>query len=323
MNDTNAPNADDLSWKSVHCRSIIHFQFSIQHCCQTGCDFHMQGISLLRCRVHSDAARRGRIGTLARLETELQAATLTSYLTFNNNISHLSPSLPPTHLQNGIRRPRTPRNRSLARPAPAPPLPNRNPHRPRYVTLPPNPMPNFQPPKHKIANQTKPSPGFWLYSLNLRHLTAHAIDVPSLLRYHPSPQAASSVQRLALFLTLPLALSLLLYALLPSAFFPATYLLYVPLALTIPSSHLSRRGRGRFLGTLKRVSVGGLATDAEGRFADILMADVLTSYAKPLGDLWVVGCKVVHGEGVAEGGVVDRGCGGSWVVPGLIAVPFL
>jgi hypothetical protein len=109
---------------------------------------------------------------------------------------------------------------------------------------------------------------------------------------------------------------------LPSAFFPATYLLYVPLALTIPSSHLSRRGRGRFLGTLKRVSVGGLATDAEGRFADILMADVLTSYAKPLGDLWVVGCKVLHGEGVA-GEVVDRGCGGSWVVPGLIAVPFL
>ena len=31
--------------------------------------------------------------------------------------------------------------------------------------------------------------------------------------------------------------------------------------------------------------MGGLATDAEGRFADILMADVLTSYAKPLGDL--------------------------------------
>lgn len=44
--------------------------------------------------------------------------------------------------------------------------------------------------------------------------------------------------------------------------------------------------------------MGGLATDAEGRFADILMADVLTSYAKPLGDLWVVGCKVLHGEGL-------------------------
>ena len=188
----------------------------------------------------------------------------------------------------------------------------------------PNPMGTTQTRNPKKLTSS-PRTGFWLWSLNLRHLSSHQIDVPSLLRHPPSPQASASVLRLALFLTLPLALSLLLYALLPSAFFPATYLLYVPLALTIPSSHLSRRGRGRFLSTLKRVSVGGLATDAEGRFADILMADVLTSYAKPLGDLWVVGCKVLHGEGVVEGGrgTVDRGCGGSWVVPGLIAVPFL
>ena len=195
-------------------------------------------------------------------------------------------------------------------------------------TFPPNPMPQ---PNKKVPQTptSKPKtdntiPGFWLYSLNLHHLTSHQIDVPSLLRYHPSPQASASVLRLALFLTLPLLASLLFYALFPSAFFPFTYLfLYLPLALTIlPSTHLSRRGRGRFLSTLKRVSVGGLATDAEGRFADILMADVLTSYAKPLGDLWVVGCKVLHGEGVA-GEVVDGGCGGSWVVPGLIAVPFL
>lgn len=73
---------------------------------------------------------------------------------------------------------------------------------------------------------------------------------------------------------------------------------------------------------MKRVSLGGLATEAEGRFADVLVADVLTSYAKPMGDLWVVGCRVVRGEGVG-GEVVDRGCGGGWVVPGLIAVPFL
>lgn len=68
--------------------------------------------------------------------------------------------------------------------------------------------------------------------------------------------------------------------------------------------------------------MGGLATDAEGRFADILMADVLTSYAKPVGDLWVVGCSVLGGEGVLKG-KVDRGCGGGLIVPGLIAVPFL
>jgi hypothetical protein len=127
------------------------------------------------------------------------------------------------------------------------------------------------------------------------------------------------VLRLAIFLALPLALSLACYALYPSAFFPTTYLLYIPLALALPISHLSRRGRARFWSTLRRVSVGGLAGDAEGRFADILMADVLTSYAKPVADLWVVGCSAVGG---GKGGM-DRGCGGGWIVPGLIAVPFL
>ena len=29
------------------------------------------------------------------------------------------------------------------------------------------------------------------------------------------------------------------------------------------------------------------------------------------------------GWGVMGSGAVDRGCGGGWVVPGLIAVPFL
>jgi predicted oxidoreductase len=70
---------------------------------------------------------------------------------------------------------------------------------------------------------------------------------------------------------------------------------------------------------LRRVCVGGLAGDSEGRFADILMADVLTSYAKPVADLWVVGCSAFGGGGKG----VDRACGGGWIVPGLIAVPFL
>lgn len=70
--------------------------------------------------------------------------------------------------------------------------------------------------------------------------------------------------------------------------------------------------------------MGGLASDAEGRFADVLMADVLTSYAKPVADLWVCGCGfwTAGGEGML-GSAVDRKCGASWVVPVLIAVPFL
>lgn len=187
-----------------------------------------------------------------------------------------------------------------------------------------SPAPLDPPLSKEILNHTNIlSPiAFYLYSLNLRHLSTHSIDVPSLLRHPPSPHAHASVQRLSLFLALPLIFSILCYTLYPSAFFPVTYLLYIPLALALPISHLSRRGRGRFLSTLKRVAVGGLAREEEGRFADVLVADVLTSYAKPAADLWVVGCGLVTGRRVMGQGV-DRGCGGWWVVPGLIAVPFL
>lgn len=54
------------------------------------------------------------------------------------------------------------------------------------------------------------------------------------------------------------------------------------------------------------------------------MADVLTSYAKPVADLWVCGCGFWTGGGEGMlGGAVDRKCGASWVVPALVAVPFL
>lgn len=71
--------------------------------------------------------------------------------------------------------------------------------------------------------------------------------------------------------------------------------------------------------------MGGLAGEAEGRFADVLVADVWTSYAKPGADLWVVGCGVFKGGfgGGAGEGRVDRACGGLWVVPVLVGVPFL
>ena len=35
--------------------------------------------------------------------------------------------------------------------------------------------------------------------------------------------------------------------------------------------------------------------DKEGKFGDIMLADILTSYAKVLGDLWVTGCMFLGG----------------------------
>lgn len=163
--------------------------------------------------------------------------------------------------------------------------------------------------------------GIWLWALNLQILHRNNIDTPALIRYPSSTSAHRSTYRLALILSAPLALSLLLFALAPYQALPLLYLLYIIAALVVPTTYLSRRGRQRFLSTLRRISVGGLAYDQDGRFGDILMADVLTSYAKPIADLYVVVCALVQGRGVL--GRPDRNCGGGFMVPFLIAVPFL
>ncbi|QIX00443.1 hypothetical protein AMS68_005960 [Peltaster fructicola] len=166
--------------------------------------------------------------------------------------------------------------------------------------------------------------GVWLWASNLNVLQHRfGIDVPGLIKYPSSSSSGSdkSTYRLATILSIPLVATLLLFFIFPTAWLPFTYLLFIAIAFAVPTEHLSSRGRFRFLTTLQRVSIGGLATDAEGRFGDILVADVLTSYAKPLADLYVVLCLLFNGKGVL--GHPDRSCGGRLVVPFILAVPFL
>jgi hypothetical protein len=92
------------------------------------------------------------------------------------------------------------------------------------------------------------------------------------------------------------------------------------LCFFLPFSILSGSGRHRFLHTLRRISIGGIAETQDGKFGDILMADALTSYAKVLGDLFVALC-MFFTPGRSSTGKPDRGCGGQFVVPLIIAVP--
>jgi hypothetical protein len=50
------------------------------------------------------------------------------------------------------------------------------------------------------------------------------------------------------------------------------------------------------------------------------MADALTSYAKVLGDLFVALC-MFFSSGRSSTGKPDRGCGGKFIVPLIIAIP--
>ncbi|OAA61015.1 protein-er retention protein [Niveomyces insectorum RCEF 264] len=86
-------------------------------------------------------------------------------------------------------------------------------------------------------------------------------------------------------------------------------------------------GRRRFAATLRRVAVGGLAEAAHGKFGDILLADVLTSYAKVLGDLYVCVCMFFFtsraGREASATDRPDRNCGGAVIVPLILAAPSL
>lgn len=162
--------------------------------------------------------------------------------------------------------------------------------------------------------------------------------MPSLIRYpqRSSPSQLShhsSTYRLATFLSGTFALSIVTFwwfthrdpeLVIYYDWVPMTYLVVLAALFALPLRRLSvsHTGRSRLLWALKRVSIGGLANAQDGKFGDILLADALTSYAKVLADLFVCVCMFLARGGSATDRP-DRGCGGSVIVPMIMAVPSL
>lgn len=101
---------------------------------------------------------------------------------------------------------------------------------------------------------------------------------------------------------------------------PQCYLAFLVLCFLFPVQRLSRTGRYRFLSTLRRVSIGGLAEAQDGKFGDILLADVLTSYSKVLGDLYVSLC-MFFSSNESSTGNPNRSCGGQYMLPFILSIP--
>ncbi|PHH70913.1 hypothetical protein CDD80_5660 [Ophiocordyceps camponoti-rufipedis] len=176
----------------------------------------------------------------------------------------------------------------------------------------------------------------WGWGLNLQYLGLVKIDVPALIRYpgrplshHVAPYA--STYRLATALSCLLGLSISLFWLLtwrvPSRviaydWLPMSYLVALVAIFLVPHRSLPTTGRRRLLAMLRRVSLGGIAETHEGKFGDILLADVLTSYAKVCGDLFVTVCMFLT-PGGSSTDRPDRNCGGAVIVPLLMALPSL
>jgi len=176
----------------------------------------------------------------------------------------------------------------------------------------------------------------WAWGANLQFLSALKIDVPALVHYPgrhtpTEPTHHLSTYRLATILTIPLTVSILLFwavcrgdkeSAVQWEILPNLYLLALVVIFFLPLQFFSRSGRYRTLTILKRVSIGGLAQPQDGKFGDVLMADVLTSYSKVLGDLFVALC-MFFTPGRSSTGRPDRHCGGTYVVPFIIAIPSL
>lgn len=172
--------------------------------------------------------------------------------------------------------------------------------------------------------------------MNLHFLHIRRIDVPDLIRYPRrsntlQPTHHHSTYRLASFLSLTSGASILIFWLatrrdpqrvIDYDWLPMANLFSLAVLFAIPLRRLSvsHTGRGRLLSTLRRISVGGLAETKDGKFGDILLADVLTSYAKILADLFVCLCMFLTHDGSATARP-DRDCGGDVLVPIILAIP--
>jgi hypothetical protein len=185
---------------------------------------------------------------------------------------------------------------------------------------------------------TNPLAAVWGWGINLHFLHLRRIDVPALIRYPGRSNSAQlshhqSTYRLASFLTLTSGASILLFWLITRRdpvrvidydWIPMTNLLVLAVLFIAPLRRLSvsHTGRSRLLWILRRISVGGLAEVKDGKFGDILLADVLTSYAKVLADLYVCICMFLFdGQDGSATARPDRGCGGAVVVPLIMAIP--
>jgi len=174
--------------------------------------------------------------------------------------------------------------------------------------------------------------GVWLFGFNLHYFDVVHIDVSPMLRYTRSssePPLHRSVYQVASVLSGVFALNLVTFwvfagndieAVKQWEVLPLMMLVAIVVVFMWPVGGWHQRGRSQFLRMLRRVLIGGL--DSDLRFADILLADALTSYAKVLGDLVIIVCMYLSGYS-STNPLPNRLCGGAYLMPCAMALPYL
>lgn len=184
--------------------------------------------------------------------------------------------------------------------------------------------------------------GFWLWALNLHGFHNLNIDIFTLIRYpirptDDEPHLHTSAYRFAGVLTgLWIGAILLFWTLthgdadlVVSHSWIPNLLFFLMLAVFLlpryPFTHpaygsTNSAGVARFFQGLRRIAFGGIAKPKPEKFGDVLLADALTSYSKPISEVFVTLCMFLKGLGTTN--KPDRLCGHEIVVPLAIAWPF-
>jgi hypothetical protein len=158
--------------------------------------------------------------------------------------------------------------------------------------------------------------GLFLFATNLTVSGASGIPVERLIApeagassSHSTLQSTRACYLLSLIFASILCVGLLAQQVIHSSLVPVASLAAILLILAAPARFRIipfATERRRFFSQMARISVGGISTDEEGsRFLDILVADVLTSYARVFGDACVLAFSVL---GMQQGSVLVNAC---------------
>lgn len=184
--------------------------------------------------------------------------------------------------------------------------------------------------------------GFWLWALNLHGFHLLNIDIFTLIRYpvRPSddePPLHTSAYRFSGVLTGFWVGAILLFwslthgdaeLVISHSWIPNCLFFIILAAFFLPRYPFTRAAYGstnsagvsRFFQGLRRIACGGIAKPKPEKFGDVLLADALTSYSKPISEVFVTICMFLKGLGTTN--KPDRLCGREIVVPLAIAWPF-
>lgn len=175
--------------------------------------------------------------------------------------------------------------------------------------------------------------GVWGWALNLQIMSIYGIDVDTVLKLPWAKPTYRPVYRLALFLTFILGLWIVLFwftlaisnvdATKNSALTILDIFPWIALGVFFAAMGVGVRsrgsGRGFFLWSLRRVSIGGL--DKEHRITDVILSDALTSYSRVIADVAI--CVYMGIMGITTVKRPERGIGGNWFVPFVTCIPYL